>query len=183
MTDVLKYRFCQISGFSKCDIGLFSHLVWFLMGPWRPKLTNLSAVFCKKYKFKVNMHPEVIKIKSPPGTPWLQGKVTEFTWMGGTILLCGIWGSIKVGANPGSRQGKITKTIRGRSHITSAAGAKCWPLLTEGEGGSRKPWFGLTEYVNSPLCVFVSVHLYFCIYVSFFVGVDCNPPRSDRIAQ
>ena len=112
MTDVLKYRFCQISGFSKCDIGLFSHLVWFLMGPWRPKLTNLSAVFCKKYKFKVNMHPEVIKIKSPPGTPWLQGKVTEFTWMGGSILLCGIWGSIKVGANPGSRQGKIAKTIR-----------------------------------------------------------------------
>ena len=122
MTDVLKYRFCQISGFSKCDIGLFSHLVWFLMGPWRPKLTNLSAVFCKKYKFKVNMHPEVIKIKSPPGTPWLQGKVTEFIWMCGSILLCGIWGSIKVGANPGSRQGKITKTIRGRSHITSAAG-------------------------------------------------------------
>ena len=35
------------------------------------------------------MHPEVIKIKSPPGTPWLQGKVTEFTWMADQFYFAG----------------------------------------------------------------------------------------------
>ena len=60
-------------------------------------------------------------------------------------------------------------TIRGRSHITSAAGggyAKSWPLLTEGGGGVQEPLILADVICEQPLIIITMTSVWQAKYIT-----------------